>query len=345
MSEILNNQYNDAINIVFPQGFPWSDSLSSGRSLLVVQLSHFDCGGLAVGICLSHKIADGYSLCKFIIDWADTTQDDQSDFKPSSFFNPASFFPLMDDPLTIPRVAPEPQRCVSRMYHFSSANLTRLKDIVATNSGVVQNPTRVEVATTLLYKCGVAVSMANSGMFKPTLLSHQMNLRPSIPLNTIGNATSQYGTMAMIEDEINLSKYMARIQKTKQKLRDQLTNMNTNQIAAHALESIKQGVDIIRRDIFDVYSCTSLCNIDLHKNVDFGWGKPLRFTVPKSPLKNHFLFMDETSGNGINVVVTLTEAVMSIFQNNEELLEFASPVIQSPEKSLCDPHILTVCFI
>ncbi|PHU03636.1 hypothetical protein BC332_28887 [Capsicum chinense] len=310
MSEILNNQYNDAIDIVFPQDLPWSDSLSSGRILLVVQLSHFDCGGLAVSICLSHKIADGYNLCKFLINWADTTRDDQSDFKPSPFFNAASFFPLMDDPPTIPRVAPEPQRCVSRMYHFSSANLTRLKDIVATNSGVVQNPTRVEVATD---KCGVAVSMANSGVFKPTLLSHQMNLRPSIPLNTIGNATSQYGTMAMIEDEINLSKYMARLQKTKQQLRDQLNNMNTNQIAAHALESIKQGVDIIMRDIFDVYSWTSLYNIDLHKHVDFGWGKPLRFTVQKSPLKNHFLFMDETSGNGINVVVTLTEAVMSIF--------------------------------
>ncbi|KAM3303102.1 hypothetical protein P3S67_014132 [Capsicum chacoense] len=48
MSEILNNPYNDAIDIVFPQDLPWNNSISSGRSLLVVQLSHFDCGGLAV---------------------------------------------------------------------------------------------------------------------------------------------------------------------------------------------------------------------------------------------------------------------------------------------------------
>ncbi|PHU03635.1 hypothetical protein BC332_28886 [Capsicum chinense] len=59
MSEILNNPNNDAIDIVFPQDLPWNNSISSGRSLLVVQLSHFDCGGLAVSLCLSHKIADG----------------------------------------------------------------------------------------------------------------------------------------------------------------------------------------------------------------------------------------------------------------------------------------------
>ncbi|KAF3659581.1 putative deacetylvindoline O-acetyltransferase-like [Capsicum annuum] len=72
ISEILNNTYNDAIDIVFPQDLPCNDSLSSGRSLLVVQLSHFDCGRLAVSICLSHKIADGYSVWKFLFDWADT---------------------------------------------------------------------------------------------------------------------------------------------------------------------------------------------------------------------------------------------------------------------------------
>ncbi|PHU03637.1 hypothetical protein BC332_28888 [Capsicum chinense] len=331
MSEILNNPDNDAIDIVFPQDLPWSNSLSSGRSLLVVQLSHFNCAVLAVSICLSHKIADGYSLCKFLFDWADTVRHDQLDFKPSSQFNAASFFPLMDHPPTIPNVAPETQRCVSRMYHFSSSNLTRLKDIVSRNSRVVQNPTRVEVATALLHKCGVAASKANSGMFKPTLLSHLMNLRPPIPLNTIGNATCHYGTMAKIEDVINMSKYMARLEKAKQKLRDKLKGMNTNKLGADALQTIKKGADIIKRNKFDVYFCTSLCNIELHKYVDFGWGKPVRLSVARYSMKNHFLFMDEGSGDGINVVVTLTEADMSIFQRNEELLEFASPVVQTPE--------------
>ncbi|KAF3659582.1 putative ABC transporter B family member 21-like [Capsicum annuum] len=217
------------------------------------------------------------------------------------------------------------------MYHISSFNLTRLKDIVATYSGVVQNPTRVEVATVLLHKCGVAVSMANSDVFKPTLLSHLMNLRPPIPLNTIGNATCHFVTMAMAEVDSNLSNNVARLQKAKQQLRDELKDMNTNQIAAHALETIKQGVGLIKRDIFDIYSCTSLCNIELHKHVDYGWGRPVRLSVARYSMKNHFLFMDEPSEDGINVVVTLTEADMSIFQNNEELLEFASPIVQSPK--------------
>ncbi|XP_055835309.1 acylsugar acyltransferase 3-like [Solanum dulcamara] len=325
MSEILNNPYNDAIDIVFPQDLPWSNSLNA--SILVVQLSHFDCGGLAISVCLSHKIVDGYSLCKFLMDWAETARDHELDnFKPSLQFDGASFFPLMDDPPTIPRVVPEPQQCVSRIYNFSSSSLGRLKDIVvATNSGVVQNPTSIEVATALVHKCGVAVSMSNSGEFKPTLLSHVMNLRPPIPLNTIGNACCHFGSITMKEDEIKLPNLVAQLQKAKQQLRDELKDMNTNELASHALEKIKEGIEIIKRDIFDVYYCTSLCNVGLYK-INFGWGSPVRVTLAKNPMKNHFLFMDEPNGDGINVLITLTETDMLIFQSNKVLLEFASPI-------------------
>ncbi|KAG5578006.1 hypothetical protein H5410_058140, partial [Solanum commersonii] len=154
MSEILTNPYNDAIEIVFPQNLPWSDSLSKERSsLLVVRLSHFDCGGVVVGICLSHKIVDGYSAFK------------------------ALFFSPIDNPPHMPNVVPDPQRCVSRMYNFSSSSLFKLKDIVSTNSQI-QNQSLIEVATSLLHKCGVDVSMAKLGVFKPTILFHVMNLLP-----------------------------------------------------------------------------------------------------------------------------------------------------------------------
>ncbi|KAK4709160.1 hypothetical protein R3W88_030085 [Solanum pinnatisectum] len=81
MSEILNHPYNDVVDVVFPQDLPWSSTLN--RSPLVVQLSHFDCGGNS-----SHS-------AKFINDWATTAR--HVDFKPSPQFNASTFFPLMSD--------------------------------------------------------------------------------------------------------------------------------------------------------------------------------------------------------------------------------------------------------
>ncbi|CAN4076292.1 unnamed protein product [Withania somnifera] len=326
MSEILNHPYNDIVDVVFPQDFPWSISLN--RSPLVVQLSLFDCGGITVSVCLSHKIADAYSLCTFVNDWASTARD-HLDFKPSPQFNASSFFQPIHDPPAIPIDVPKPQPHVSRIYNFSSSSLGRLKDIIvsATNSEVVKiNPTRIEVATALLHKCGAALSMEKSGVFKPSALRHVMNLRPPIPLNTMGNACVLFGSITKTEDDIKLPNFIAQLQEAKQQLRDDLKDMNTNQIAAHALERLKHGADIMEFNKYDTYSCRSVCNFGLY-TIDFGWGRPVRVTLAGNPTKNHFLFMDDSTGDGINVLVSLTEADMLIFQNNKELLEFASPVV------------------
>ncbi|KAM3307759.1 hypothetical protein P3S67_009503 [Capsicum chacoense] len=255
MSETLNHPYNDVVDVVFPQDFPWGCTLN--RSPLVIQLSHFDCGGIAVSACLSHKIADGYSLSRLLNNWAATAR--KVDFEPSPQFNASSLFPVMYDAPAIPNGVPEPQQHVSRMYNFSSSSLRRLKDILATNSGV-QNPIRVDVSTALLQKCGVVVSMEKSGVFKPTLLSHVMSIRSPIPLKTMGNAFCLFGSITMTEDKITLPNFVAELQKAKQRLRDELKDKSTDQIATHALEILKHGVDIMKQGIFDAYSCTSFSN-------------------------------------------------------------------------------------
>ncbi|TMW81452.1 hypothetical protein EJD97_009528 [Solanum chilense] len=323
MSDILNSPSNDVADIVYPKDLPWSSSVN--RSPLVIQLSHFDCGGIALGVCLSHKIVDGYCIAKFISDWSNTARD--MDFKPSIKFNASTFFPLIEGAPNIMSInsSPQSQRYVSRAYNFSSSNLKRLKRSITG----VQNPTRVEVATSLIHKCGAIASMKNLGSFKPSLISQVINLRPLIPLDTIGNATCIYSIVAMKENEIELSNYVAQMQKVKQQIRNELKNLDTDQIVPYTLEKVKGIVDIMEKDIFDIYLSTSVHNFGLYSKANFGWGKPIKVSNTKYPTKKSIMLLDDPSEEGIDAQITLTEDEMAIFQEDKELLEFASPMVQS----------------
>ncbi|XP_055824007.1 acylsugar acyltransferase 3-like [Solanum dulcamara] len=327
MSEILNHPYNDATNFVYPQGCPWNTSYEG--TLVVTQLTHFDCGGIAVGVCISHKVADAYSVIKFITDWASLTRDSGL-AKPSTLFDGTSFFPPTNDLSILPNFEPEKdENCVTRLYHFSSSGLDRLKIIAAAESGV-ENPTRVEVATALVHKHAMAASAKtnNSGSFKPSLLCHIMGLRPPLPLSNIGNACSFFLSMTSKDDEMKFPNLVAELRKAKHQLRDKLKNVPQNEVFFQVLEIIKGGAELLEQvSKSDVYKCSSLCHFGLY-NTDFGWEKPTRVTSASPGVKNQMFFMDSPSGNGLDVVVTLEEKDMEIFQSDKGLLEFASPIVK-----------------
>ncbi|XP_055835299.1 acylsugar acyltransferase 3-like [Solanum dulcamara] len=308
MSQVLNNPYVEALDVVFPQDLPWNTT-SLDRSALVVQLTHFNCGGLAVSVCISHKIADGYSIGQFLKDWASTTRDDQLDFKPSPWFGANSLFPSkLDDPPIVNGITREPQR-LSKAYHFSSSNLGRLKDmVVATNSGVVHNPTSIEVATALVHKCAVVSSSTllstdenhpptTTSMFKPSLLWQVMNLRPPLPLNAIGNGTYYFTAIATSEDEIQVPNFVDQLGKAKQHVKDKLKEINVNELGSRALEESKVAKNIMADD--DYYLCSSFRNFGLY-TIDFGWGRPIRVVPASHPRKKTLHFLDDPNGDGIN---------------------------------------------
>ncbi|XP_028117872.1 deacetylvindoline O-acetyltransferase-like [Camellia sinensis] len=81
--------------------FPYPDFDDAGDLLLAVQVNFFQCGGMAIGLCTSHKIADGLSIVMFMKFWAAVSRGDHSIwFIPNSVW-PTSFpLHLIPTPIT-----------------------------------------------------------------------------------------------------------------------------------------------------------------------------------------------------------------------------------------------------
>ncbi|KAK7382645.1 hypothetical protein VNO80_01601 [Phaseolus coccineus] len=69
LSTILKNPHLHRINQLFPFD-PYNPPRETLLETMAVQLNQFTCGGVALGICLSHKIADASSAASFLTAWA-----------------------------------------------------------------------------------------------------------------------------------------------------------------------------------------------------------------------------------------------------------------------------------
>ncbi|XP_055819389.1 acylsugar acyltransferase 3-like [Solanum dulcamara] len=321
MSEVVNLPDTGPEYLPFPKGIPWGRTPDE-ESLLLVQLSHFNCGGLAVSANLSHKIADGCTLCNFISDWASIARDHNVNIPSPQMIGSSIFSPttniihtdaMVDDIDNIP--------LSTKRYIFSNSKLEMLKTQVTSETGV-QNPTRLEVLSALIYKCATTAARANSRSFKPSVLTLAVNLRPildpPLPTRAMGNIFSIIQVATMSEDEMTIARVVRELRKAKDKLKKE------DHVKENKLVSIwSKWASMANK--FEFYRSSSVCNYPLN-NLDFGWGKPNRVTIPVIGIRNSFIFMDNQSGDGIEAIVSLPEKHVTQFENSKELLQFASPI-------------------
>jgi len=102
----------------------------------------------------------------------------------------------------------------------------------------------------------------------------------------------------------------------------------TKNLMSTMLEKVKSLQNQLERDHndeVDVYKCTSLSKFNFH-DFDYGWGGPTRVCLGSVPINKKIFLMDSQNEDGIEVLVSLKEEVMSALETNSNLLEFASPL-------------------
>ncbi|KAL7185000.1 hypothetical protein ACSBR2_027025 [Camellia fascicularis] len=290
--------------------------------LLLVQVNFFPCGGMAVCVSTSHKIVDGVAFSAFIKAWSCITRGFHDAVVPDFSSASTRFPPIEDIPapsIVFPQIS---EKIVTRRFVFDASKVDALKAKVASAS--VQQPTRVEAVTALVWKCAVTASRSYALGTSPApsprtyALTGAVNLRPRLmpplPKYSFGNVSGLLWAMLdNNKDEIiELPDLVCLLRKGI----EQSTDNNLTTKATYLMRA--------KKDEMDVYRQSSWCRFSLYE-VDFGWGNPT-YAVPVlmgAPIGIGLL--DTRDGDGVEAWMTLKEEDMALFQGDPELLAFVSP--------------------
>ncbi|KAI5332703.1 hypothetical protein L3X38_022832 [Prunus dulcis] len=134
-----------------------------------VQVNFFGCGGIAIGVCISHKVSDSSTISKFISSWAAIAlgSNATNPVVPAEFGVAACLFPSLDflnTPLPIMRY--DKEKWITRRFVFDASKIAALKSKATT--ATVPKPTCVEVVSALIWKCAFKASRSNLGSIRPS---------------------------------------------------------------------------------------------------------------------------------------------------------------------------------
>lgn len=299
-------------------------------TVLVIQVNVFDCGGLAIGVCLSHKVADGFVIFSFIQGWATACRVGSEEVVSPSF-DMGSILPARetDDKFKIPVPEDDGVKMVTKRFVFNGDKISALKSkAMARISADKRNPSRVEVVTALIWKARIAVAEAKKGQLRPSLLTLAYNFRGKtalkIPENSFGNAFKLVlARFKPTESKLDFDDLVALIGNAITKTAtDCLKIEDADELFMSSISSMREIHESLNKNEADICVFTSVCRFPYYE-IDFGWGKP-SWVSSVHKISDIVLMMDTKCGRGIEAWVTLEENDMLIFQQDEDIVALTS---------------------
>ncbi|OWM70593.1 stemmadenine O-acetyltransferase-like [Punica granatum] len=302
-----------------------------------IQVNVFECGGIAIGICISHKILDGAGLSGFLKEWAVATQGGCGSVAAPRLVAATDLFPaddlwLRDSSLMMWGSVFKVGKSVTKRFVFDGPAIEALKGRGTGQN--VKNPTRVEAVSGFLWKCLVAVSQRkNNGLGRPSFLTHLVNFRnrmnPPVLELSLGNLlwiastklktvdSDQSDTLPTLVSELREAisridgEFVSRLKWDKDLINGSLKEISDRMGA-------KGGVDY--------FGFSSWCKLGYY-DVDFGWGKPVWVSSigsGGSVFMNLVILADTRCGDGIEAWVTLDEQDMALLKVDPEIRSITS---------------------
>lgn len=288
--------------------------------LVTIQVNSFTCGGVAVCLRISHRIADGFTIAAFATAWTTASRVGIDGVIQPSFnladHIPARVLPAPKHPPSRKNVA----KIVTRRFVFDGEAISTLKVKLGCQTS------RVEVVTAVIWKAFICLTLAKQGGIMASILEHAVNLRgrtvPPMPKNTFANfitlalpriAGSDLSKMEL-HDLVKLIQNVVRSTTNKKLPSEDFFTMVSS--------SFREVDEELNHNEVDYRMFTSWCRFPFYE-ADFGWGKPCWVSSISMSLEITIL-IDTKDGDGIEAWVSLDEQDMLQFQQDENIKTFSS---------------------
>ncbi|KAL3617547.1 hypothetical protein CASFOL_037868 [Castilleja foliolosa] len=326
ISDIIKSMDSDDLEKFIP--FKSNGCVSGAKEQLSVQVTTFTCGGISIGICLSHRIADICTLDAFIKCWAALESGDHSNII-SPIFNSATLFPPRNTPDFKPNFkSPSVQaqrtvKTIMKRFIFTPSAIHKLKSQVTENSTTV-GPTRVEVLTAFLWdRCLAAKCLDKSAK---SVAYHPINLRGRIPElmeNSFGNIFQMI--RAESDGETSWIYLVEKVRAAFKKMDSEYTEKLLGET----------GFELAKENFMEISKLLALGNVEIFRfssyarfgfyGADFGWGRPVWVSSAGYLGKDTILLVDSVEWTGgIEAWVVMADQDMETLQRDSEMKRFTS---------------------
>ncbi|OMO87224.1 Transferase [Corchorus capsularis] len=326
MAEVMENPDTDVLDQLLPydpkqEGLCLSDS--KRQFVLAIKYSVFTCGGVAIGVCVAHKVADGTSTVAFVNAWAATSRYELIIIAPS--FEAVTHFPPLQ--MSVPPTPVIKEKIVSKRFIFSKSTIEALREKVSSDiDSQVKDPTRIEAVSSFLWKRVMEVTKRKPQLQVKHFVSHvAVNLRermvPPLPPNSFGNIwQAGFATLPAGVDDYHalVSQMRTAIKEINSDYAKQLQNPRDEFFSSKkSRRQLSAAAGVV------TFSFSSWCRFPVYE-IDFGWGKPSWACSHSRPFKNLVILMRNKTGDGIEAWMNMLEQDMAIFERDEELLSYVS---------------------
>jgi len=332
LSEILKNPTDDTLNPLFPDELQWKD-MDWSDTLIAIQINCFACGGMAISICMSHKIGDAATIFNFMNDWSAINQKLQEEEEEDKGLlvlpfplldGGASVFPQRDLTIFPELVLTRKNNVVCKRFVFQPSMIKSLK-AMATSRSMYSPPSRVQAVTAWIYKRAVSLMGLN---FQTALFSMGVDLRkrmvPPLSEKCVGNIV-WFSSMVADKKEMELHELVFKIKEGLSQFGEfipETFGAKKNENLSVISECLKQVTEP-HPENENLFTFSSWCRFPMYET-NFGWGNPTWVTTFGCSSRNIIFLMDTRDGEGIEAIVNMEENYMTKFEHEVELLRHAS---------------------
>ena len=301
---------------------------------LGVQLSVFDCGGFAIGVSISHRIADALSYFIFVNNWAAIAKNCSNifvgpDFSAASVFPPRNVEGYLGVSIITNRKA-----IITKRFVFDGAKVEALRSRYQEGmefSKTHKRPSRVEALSAFLWNIFLSSRPREPLETTQTLYTAVciMDLRPRcdppVSQHAFGN---YYRAATATPTSVNGEEHHRLVRQAIEEI-EKIDNSYIRRFQ----EGYQEHLDFMRKRMeraakgeLVTLTFSSLCRFPMY-DADFGWGKPAWVSMAAMGITNQIVFMDTKNGDGIESYFSLTEEDMAKFELHSEFISLLkSPI-------------------